>query len=83
MSPDTAVIDFDTMQVVKTIPAGDIARPEGALFYHRGGDIGDKFFFTPADGDNLVSIIDAENLELHMQIPLEGPHGLIFVSSHH
>ncbi|MBM3895919.1 MAG: hypothetical protein FJ359_05740 [Thaumarchaeota archaeon] len=83
LSPDTAVIDFDTMQVVKTIPAGDIARPEGALFYHRGGDIGDKFFFTPADGDNLVSIIDAENLELHMQIPLEGPHGLIFVSSHH
>lgn len=83
LTPDTAVIDFDTMQVVKTIPAGDIARPEGALFFHRGGDVGDKFFFTPANGDNLVSIIDAENLELHAQIPLEGPHGLIFVSSHH
>lgn len=83
LTPDTTVIDFDTMQVVKTIPAGDIARPEGALFFHRGGDIGDKFFFTPADGDNLVSIIDVEKLELHAQIPLEGPHGLIFVPSHH
>lgn len=83
MAPDAAVIDFDTMQVVKTLPAGDIERPDGASFFHRGGEIGDKFFFTPADGDDLVSIIDAENLELHMQIPLEGPHGLIFVPLHH
>lgn len=79
LSPDTAVIDLHTMAVTKRIFAGNIERPEGAQFLHRSGDVGGKYFFTPASGDGLVAIIDAENLTLHDTVPLEGVDQVAYV----
>ena len=78
---DTTVIDFEEMKVVKQIAAGDIARPDGAKRFHRGGLIGGDFFFTPAGGDGVVAIIDAKGLILHAAVPVEDVIRVAYVGS--
>jgi len=79
LAPDAAVIDFTTNEVVKRIAAGDIERPEGARFLHRGGTIGAGYAALPASGDGIVSIIDAASQTLHAALPLEGATHVLFV----
>lgn len=69
-SPDSAIIDFSTMTLHKKVAAGDILRPEGALFLHRSGIVGGRYFITPASGDGVVAIIDAEQQSLHAAVPV-------------
>jgi YVTN family beta-propeller protein len=79
LTPDSAVIDFQEMKVVKRIAAGDIERPEGAAFLHRGGDSGGGFFFTEASGDGVVAIIDVESQTLHAAVPLKKVDHVMYV----
>lgn len=63
-----AVIDFGQLDVVGEVEVGDILRPEGAQFLHRGGLTADGWFVTPASGDGVVSIVDAAARELHAMV---------------
>lgn len=81
LTPDTAVIDFDELAVVERVPAGDIARPEGAQFFHRGGLTADGWFVTPASGDGVVSIVDADALERHAAVPVPGVETVAYVGT--
>lgn len=77
-----AVVDFDKLEVVKKIEVGDILRPEDARFLHRGGLTADGWFVTPASGDGVVSIVDAEAFELHEKVPVtEGVAKVAYVGS--
>jgi DNA-binding beta-propeller fold protein YncE len=69
-SPDAAIIDFNEMAVLKRVAAGDIARPEGALFLHRSGIMGGGYFITPASGDGVVAIVNAESQTLQAAVPI-------------
>ena len=81
LSPDCAVIDFQEMQVIKRVAAGDIKRHEGTPFSHRGGEIGGGFFFTPAEGDGVVAIIDVESRTLHAAVRVEGTTKVAYVGT--
>lgn len=77
-----AVIDFDQLEVVTEVEAGDILRPEGAEFLHRGGLTADGWFVTPASGGGVVSIIDAAAHELHAKVEVtEGVDTVAYVGS--
>lgn len=80
--PDSAVINFSEMTLVKRIAAGDISRPEGARFLHRGGTSGNGYVALPASGDGLVAIIDAAEQTLHAAVPLDGAVRVLFVGEH-
>jgi len=67
---------------VTRIFAGDIQRPEGATTLHRGGEVGGRFFFTPASADGLVAIIDAESLTLHDTVSVPNVGEVLFVGPH-
>jgi hypothetical protein len=64
----SAVIDFDRLEIVDEVEVGDILRPEGAHFLHRGGLAADGWFVTPASGDGVVSVVDAAARELHAKV---------------
>ena len=81
LSPDCSVIDFQKMQVIKRVAAGDIKRHEGAPFSHRGGVLGGGFFFTPAEGDGVVAIIDTNSRTLHAAVRVEGTTKVAYVGT--
>lgn len=81
-TPDTAVLDLQEMKVAKRIAAGDIKRPEGASSFHRDGLMGGGFFFTPASGDGVVSIIDANGLRVHATVPVKDVEKVIYLGAH-
>lgn len=81
LTPDVAVLDLQAMKLVKRIAAGDIKRPEGARFFHRGGEMGGGFFFTPASGDGVVAIIDATGLRLHAAVPVKDVAQVAYVGA--
>jgi len=82
LTSDTAVVDFEELSVVTRIEAGEIARPEGADTFHRTGLAAGGYFVTPASGDGVVSVIDAEALELHAKVPVaEGVEGVAYVGA--
>ncbi|WP_306052674.1 beta-propeller fold lactonase family protein [Natronococcus wangiae] len=71
MDSDAAVIDVDELEEVDRIDAGDIERPEDAQHLHREGVSGDGYFFTPAEADGTVAVIDMEARELIAHVPVE------------
>ncbi|ELZ04544.1 hypothetical protein [Natrialba aegyptia] len=71
MTPEAAVIDLDDLSVVDHIDAGSIERPEDAHHLHRSAVSGDGYFFTPADADGTVAVIDMANRELIEHVPVE------------
>ncbi len=79
LTPDSAVVDFQEMRVIKRVAAGDIKRPEGARFFHRGGELGGGFFFTPAEEDGVVAIIDVKRQTLHAAVRVEGTTKVAYV----
>ena len=81
LTPDAAVIDFQEMQVIKRVAAGDIKRHEGSHAAHRGGAVGGGFFFTPAEGDGVVAIIDVESHTLHAAVRVEGTSNVAYVGA--
>ncbi|WP_049921434.1 hypothetical protein [Halopiger djelfimassiliensis] len=71
MAATATVVDVDELEVVEHIDAGDIERPEDAHHLHRSGVSGDGYFFTPADGDGTVAVIDMTARELVAHVPVE------------
>ncbi|MFC4438936.1 MULTISPECIES: beta-propeller fold lactonase family protein [Natrialbaceae] len=71
MDSDTVVIDVDDLEEVDRIDAGDIERPEDAQHLHRSGVSGDGYFFTPAEADGTVAVIDMAERELIEHVPVE------------
>ncbi|GAB3020174.1 hypothetical protein GCM10025298_04580 [Natronobiforma cellulositropha] len=70
MNDEGAVIDVDALDVVDTLTVGDIERPEGARFLHRSGVAGGGYFFTPAEADGTVAIVDMAAREVTAQVPV-------------
>ncbi|NUC71140.1 hypothetical protein HTZ84_02240 [Haloterrigena sp. SYSU A558-1] len=64
MDADSVVVDMDALEEVDRIEAGDIEHPEGAQHLHRSAVSGDGYFFTPADADGTVAVIDMAEREL-------------------
>ena len=54
---------------------------ERASLSHRGGEIGGGFFFTPAEGDGVVAIIDVESRTLHAAVRVEGATKVAYVGT--
>jgi hypothetical protein len=78
----TDIVDFNRLEVVGQAEVGDILRPEGARFLHRGGLSADGWFVTPASGDGVVSIVDASARELHAKVEVaEGVDTVGYVGS--
>ncbi|MCU4974631.1 hypothetical protein OB955_18075 [Halobacteria archaeon AArc-m2/3/4] len=69
-TPDVAVVDVDALEVVDRLEAGDIERPDGAHHLHRSGVTGGGYFFTPADADGTVAIVDMAARALVGQVPV-------------
>ena len=60
---------------------GDIERHENIHSLHRGGVIVGGFFFTPASGDGVVAMINAEKQTLHAVVRVEGTTHVAYVGS--
>jgi DNA-binding beta-propeller fold protein YncE len=79
LTPDVTVVDLREMAVVTRIPAGDIKRPEGARNLHRGGEVANGYYFTPASGDGALAVIDLRSLSLHGMVPVPEADDVAFV----
>ncbi|SEW11163.1 beta-propeller fold lactonase family protein [Natrinema salifodinae] len=77
MDSQTAVVDMDALEEVDRIEAGDIERPEGAQHLHRSAVSGDGYFFTPADAEGSVAVIDMADRELIDQVAIEDGVGAV------
>lgn len=71
MNDEAAVIDLDAFDVVDTLSVGDIERPEDAHHLHRTGVAGDEYFFTPADADGFVAVVDMSTQEVVAHVDIE------------
>lgn len=63
---DVSVVNVGELEVVEHIPAGDI--DTGGEHVHRAGDSGDGLYFTSADSEGTVAVIDVEAMELVHEI---------------
>ncbi|RQH01726.1 hypothetical protein [Natrarchaeobius oligotrophus] len=68
MTPEAVVVDLDELEEVTRLDAGDIVRPDDAHHLHRSGVSGGGYFFTPADADGTVAVIDMTERELVEQV---------------
>ncbi|ELY96687.1 hypothetical protein C482_14971 [Natrialba chahannaoensis JCM 10990] len=71
MTDEAVVINVDEFEEVTRLDAGAIERPEDAHHLHRSGVAGDEFFFTPAEADGTVAVIDMAEQELITQVDVE------------
>lgn len=71
MTDEASVIDVDELEVVETLEVGDIERPEGAHHLHRSAVAGDEYFFTPAEADGFVAVVDMAEQELIDHVEVE------------
>ncbi|WP_394295600.1 YncE family protein [Natrialba asiatica] len=76
-TPEAAVIDIDDLSVVGRIDAGSIEQPADAHSLHRSAVSGDGYFFTPADADGTVAVIDMAARELIEHVPVEEGVGAV------
>ncbi|RQG89200.1 hypothetical protein EA462_12605 [Natrarchaeobius halalkaliphilus] len=77
MTPESVVIDVDELEEVGRLDAGDIERPDGAHHLHRSGVSGDEYFFTPAEADGTVAVIDMAERELIGTVEVEDGVGTV------